>query len=83
MSELIADTRDLSESWCPTCQPDRDPTREVLRVDYCGTHFPDRTGSEDKAALVTMESAGPAATPREGGDEGAAWCDLIHRRRAA
>ena len=82
MSELIADTPDLSRLWCPSCQPERDPLSEILRVDYCGTYVPDRTGSEDKAALATMESCGPTATPREGGDEGAAWCSLIHGGRA-
>jgi hypothetical protein len=46
MSDL-QDTKDLSEKWCPTCQPDRDPSREILQVEYCSIHTPARDGADD------------------------------------
>jgi hypothetical protein len=43
------DTPDLSVKWCPTCEPKRDPTREILSVQYCVMHDPDRTGDADSS----------------------------------
>lgn len=34
-------------AWCPTCEPSRDPTREVLDTRYCQDHRPDVSGTAD------------------------------------
>lgn len=47
MSDSIIETPSLGVRWCPVCEPDRDPTREILDTAYCGPHFPVRDGSAD------------------------------------
>ncbi len=46
MAEL-ADTPDLSVAYCPVCEPERDPSREVLRAYHCSIHEPSREGLDD------------------------------------
>jgi hypothetical protein len=41
------DTPDLSKPWCPVCQPELDPTREILQVAYCLFHPQEYGGSAD------------------------------------
>lgn len=41
------ETPKLGKSWCPTCQPERDPSREILLVQYCAIHEPSREGDAD------------------------------------
>lgn len=54
MSDL-EDTPFLGKRWCPTCEPERDPSREILEVEYCGLHLPDKTGADDSG--VTGDSS--------------------------
>src|SRR5712692_2462062 len=73
----LTDTRDLASSYCPHCDLERDPIREVLTVCWCDRHRPTCEGAEDERAivgLVVLTSLGEvdAATNRS-------WCDLVHR----
>lgn len=76
MSELT-DTPNLASSYCPRCDPERDPTREILTVCWCDEHRPACEGADDERAVVgtiVLDSAGEAsaATNRP-------WCELVHR----
>lgn len=64
----LPETPDISEPWCPTCQPERDPSREILRVQYCYIH---RSDPIEDSTLPTTGAAG--------GESNKKWCDLIHR----
>lgn len=47
MSDSDHDTVSLGKKWCPTCEPERDPSREILLVQYCTIHEPSREGDAD------------------------------------
>jgi hypothetical protein len=47
MSDHLADTPDLGKKWCPACEPDRDPSVEILDTQYCIVHTPITTGQAD------------------------------------
>lgn len=40
MTHYIPDSPRLGRSWCPGCDPNLDPTREILETSYCPTHKP-------------------------------------------
>jgi len=76
VSELT-DTPNLASSYCPRCEPERDPVHEILTVCWCDEHRPTCEGADDERAIVgggVLVSVGEvnAATNR-------LWCELLHR----
>lgn len=63
-------TPDLGIPWCPTCAPDKDPTREILQTRYCARHDPlnERTDLDEPLMYLTMDDSGNPVL-----------CNLIHR----
>lgn len=55
MSDWHGDTPDLAKPFCPGCQPDVDPSREIVRTEWCGMHIPDRAGLDDLLVPPTPE----------------------------
>src|SRR5262249_14950289 len=47
VTEFVAETPALGRSFCPGCEPDADPTLEILDVRWCDAHLPHRDGTED------------------------------------
>lgn len=43
----ILDTPDLGRDYCPRCEPERDPLREILRARYCEPHALEVAGIDD------------------------------------
>src|SRR2546425_5923803 len=72
VSELT-DTPNLASSYCPRCDPERDPVREILTVCWCDEHRPTCEGADDARAIVgggVLDSAGggnSAPNPPRGG----------------
>lgn len=77
MSEYIPDTPSVARAYCPVCEPDADPTREILDVRWCETHLPAREGADDGMVAAGAYLSGSAEA---GGDDNRRWCELIHRR---
>ncbi|OLC17340.1 MAG: hypothetical protein AUH29_02160 [Candidatus Rokubacteria bacterium 13_1_40CM_69_27] len=75
MTEFIADAPVVARSYCPGCEPDADPTREILDVRWCDAHAPTRDGSDD--AVVTSD-AFLSGSAEAGGDANRRWCELLH-----
>lgn len=50
MSDTLPDTPVLGRRYCPTCEPEADPTREILSTAYCTTHEPGCRGADDPPA---------------------------------
>lgn len=44
---LIPWSPDLSQRWCPGCEPTLDPLTTILIEDWCATHRPSRAGLDD------------------------------------
>src|SRR5205809_4277984 len=51
VSELT-DTPNLASSYCPRCEPERDPVHEILTVCWCEEHRPTCEGADDARAIV-------------------------------
>ena len=76
MSEL-EETPSLGIRWCPACEPDRDPTWEILQVVYCFAHMPSVVGADDGAALHAYLSG----TMEAGGESNRAICDFLREAK--
>jgi len=76
MSNYCQDTPNLASNWCPTCQPERDPTVEILETRYCESHAPVSVGSQDGKASTSGYMSGSAEV---GGVDNSRWCDWLHR----
>lgn len=48
------DTPMLGTRYCPGCQPEVDPTREIAYADWCGDHHPSRDGRADAHAVSAL-----------------------------
>jgi hypothetical protein len=66
----------VATPYCPTCEPERDPLKEILDARYCHRHEPSRAGSEDDGVALGWISGTADCT----GDDNRKWCDLLHRR---
>jgi len=51
------------------CDPDADPTREILDTRYCGYN-----GHDPHAPIGAYVTTGEA-----GGEDNRVWCDFFHR----
>jgi len=71
----MSDTPALGRTYCPGCEPERDPTAELLDARPCGLHSLAQ-GIDD--GLVTAGVLGYAEC---GGDDNREWCRLIHQER--
>lgn len=74
--EYLADSPIVARPYCPGCEPDADPGREILDVRWCDDHAPVRGGSADDRVL---SSAFLSGTAEAGGDVNRRWCELLHR----
>ncbi len=75
--DYLPDSPVVSRAYCPGCEPEADPTAEVLDVRYCERHAPERDGRDDDAVRSQQYLSGSAEA---GGEENRLWCDFVHRR---
>ena len=62
----------------PGCEPDADPSLEILDVRWCESHSPARDGADDEVVTASAYLSGSAEA---GGDDNRRWCDILHGRR--
>jgi hypothetical protein len=77
MTEYTPDTPLIARLYCPGCEPDADPTSEILDVLWCESHLPLRSGLDD--AVVTA-AAYLSGSSEAGGEDNRRWCEIFHRR---
>ena len=77
MSQHIQDTPSVARVYCPGCEPEADPTSEILDLRWCEPHSPMRDGVDDTVVTAAAYLSGSAEA---GGDDNRAWCALFHRR---
>ena len=76
--DVPPETQNLSRDWCPGCEPDVDPSRDIVEVRHCALHpAPSRDGLDDAGALVSSDHL--SSTEEAGGTGNQALCDLVHR----
>ena len=76
MTELPSAIPPVARGYCPGCEPDADPIREVLDVRWCESHVPVRDGLDDAAVRADAYLSGGSEA---GGDGNRRWCELLHR----
>jgi len=76
-AEQVAHTAYLTSLYCPGCDLERDPLREILTVHWCDEHRPRCDGVDDRR--TTLGTAGLSALPDAEADTNRLWCDLLHR----
>jgi hypothetical protein len=77
MSQGMPDTPSVARVYCPGCEPEADPTSEILDLRWCEPHSPMRDGVDDTVVTAAAYLSGSAEA---GGDDNRAWCALFHRR---
>jgi hypothetical protein len=77
--EYIPDSPSVARLYCPECEPDADPSSEILDVRWCTGHAPSYAGRDD--LVITVETF-LSGSIEAGGDVNRRWCDLLHRRDA-
>jgi len=80
--EYVPDTGDRTRWVCPGCEPEVDPTLEIVSIRYCHTHEPSHAGADD-AAVVFRDCLPSSGSVESGGASNAQWCDVIHRAARA
>src|SRR2546430_6120414 len=74
----IPDTPSVARAYCPGCEPDADPSLEILDVRWCESHAPARDGADDEVVTAAAYLSGSAEA---GGDHNRRWCEVLHGRR--
>lgn len=72
----MPDTPNMVRYYCPGCEIDADPLKEMLEARWCGEHSPSTAGEMDR--LVDQSSYISGSNEAEG-VYNAAMCNLIHR----
>jgi hypothetical protein len=79
VTDYLTDTPRVGRDYCPSCEPNADPAREILDVRWCESHTPNRDGVDDEAVTAAAYLSG---TAEAGGDDNRRLCELIHRPAA-
>lgn len=70
----MIETPSLSRFYCPGCEPEADPSRDILEVHRCWRHPALDAGSED----ASVTTSAPTST-EAGGESNRLWCEFFHR----
>jgi hypothetical protein len=78
VTDFLPDSPAIARPYCPSCEPDADPSSEILDVRWCAAHTPVSTGSHDDAVTTEAYLSGSAEA---GGDDNRRWCEFFHAAR--
>jgi hypothetical protein len=73
----LNDTPNLAATYCPDCDPGRDPLQEILTVRWCDEHQPKFEGLDDDKANVGKGILNSTGEAEAGSNR--PWCELVHR----
>src|SRR5262249_25658383 len=77
VTDSLPDTPCVARAYCPGCEPDADPSQEILDVRWCESHSPARDGADDEVVTASAYLSGSAEA---GGDDNRRWRDILHGR---
>jgi hypothetical protein len=77
VTDSLPETPCVARAYCPGCEPDADPSQEILDVWWCEPHSPAHGGADDDLVTASYLSGSAEA----GGDDNRRWCDILHGRR--
>ena len=78
--DALSPTGEVTHDWCPMCEPQVDPLKELVVVLWCPSHQRASTGLDDAAlrekfspnSMAISDEETDAATQR-------AWADFLHQ----
>jgi hypothetical protein len=74
----LPDTPCVARAYCPGCEPDTDPSQDILDVRWCESHSPVRAGTDDE--VVAASGWYLSGSAEAGGNDNRRWCDILHGR---
>jgi hypothetical protein len=74
----MPDSPSVARVYCPGCDPEADPTTEILDLRWCEAHTPRRDGAADEQVTSVSYLSGSSES---GGEDNRAWCDFLHRKK--
>lgn len=74
----MPDSPMVGRLYCPDCDPDADPSTEILDVLWCETHRPASGGADD---AIVSASGYLSGSSEAGGEDNRQWCQMFHRER--
>jgi len=77
-TDYLSDSPYVARACCPGCEPDADPSQDILDVRWCESHSLVRDGADDEVVIASAYLSGSAEA---GGDDNRRWCDILHGRR--
>ncbi len=77
MGDYMQDTAYMGRPYCPECEPNADPSVDILETRYCGTHGPSIDGLDDAGVSREHYLSG---SNEAGGRDNQIWCDWVHRK---
>ena len=77
MSHSMQDTPSVARVYCPGCEPEADPTAEILDLRWCEPAF---ASARRRRRHRRHCGRVPSGSAEAGGDDNRAWCALFHRR---
>ena len=78
VTDYLLDSPYVARAYCPGCEPDADPSQDILDVRWCESHSPARDGADDEVVAASVLSVGER---RGGRGRQPPWCDILHGRR--
>lgn len=76
MTDFLGATPQIARSYCPGCEPEADPTKEILDPRWCAIHTPSLSGVDDGKVTTEAILSGSAEA---GGADNRRWCEVVHR----
>lgn len=67
----------VTRGWCPGCQPDVDPLRELVIEQWCATHHAPTSGLDDARSAGPCVLSGVTEIDPETNRQ---WAQLLRRR---
>jgi hypothetical protein len=56
----VPSTGDVTHNWCPLCEPDVDPLKELVVIRWCHSHRKALTGADD---AILRDKLAPESMP--------------------
>jgi len=60
VTDVLPDSPYVARAYCPGCEPDADPSLDILDVRWCESHSPALDGGSDEVVTTSAYLSGSA-----------------------
>lgn len=68
----------IVRKYCPECENNADPFKELLQEAWCALHAPKTGGSEDKTAMAKLQAVSLSNSGEGEGETGRAYANFLN-----